>query len=107
MTDPTPEFEVSEVGERIVFGFPGQKRPSPTLIAELQETLEPLLKRDFKILTFDVAELQFIPSQMLGFLISLRNKGYEIELINPSDFIIESLEVVHLDKYFQVRRSDD
>ena len=79
-----------KVGEQIVFSFPGQKRPSPTLIAELQETLIPFLKSDFEMLTFDVAGLQFIPSQMLGFLIAVRNKGRQVELLNPSDSILEN-----------------
>ena len=109
MTNPAPGFEISEVGERLVFRFPGQKRASPTSITEMREAIEPLLlKQDFKILSFEMDEGQFLPAQVVGFMISLKhNKEYDIELINPSDFVIENLELTHLDKYFQVRRSDD
>ena len=107
MPNRPPSFEISEAGDRVTCGFPGQSLPSPTLIAELQDALNELLdKRDCKTISFDVAELQFIPSQMLGFLISLRNRGLEIELIDPSEFIIEGLAVTQLDKFFHVRQAE-
>ncbi|MBW3539626.1 MAG: hypothetical protein KY476_05090 [Planctomycetes bacterium] len=106
MAEQSQSYEITETGERIVFGFPGQKVPNPTIISELQKTLQDLIQEhQAKVLAMNARDLQFIPSQMLGFLIQFRNRGCEIELVDPSDFVVESLQVVHLDKYFKVVRS--
>lgn len=106
MSNQPYSVEVSDSGNRLSIGFPGQKVPSPTVIADCQSLIDDTIaKHNVEIVSFNVGELDFVPSQMLGFLISLRNRGLEIEFVDPSDFIVESLQVTHLDKYFQIRRS--
>ncbi|MBW3539627.1 MAG: STAS domain-containing protein [Planctomycetes bacterium] len=106
MPENSPGFEIAQSGSRISFEFTEKRLPGPTVIAELQKHLQTLVARhDAKTLSLKAGNLQMIPSQLLGFLVEFKRRGLEVELINPSEIVLETLRAVDLEKYFTVKRA--
>ena len=55
-----------------------------------------------QIMAFDLTRVRLIPSGLLGLLASIRKKGIEVHLYNPSADIREVLEVTKLDQVLQL-----
>jgi anti-sigma B factor antagonist len=55
------------------------------------------------VLTFDLTGIKILPSGMLGLLVTMRNRGQSIELLNPSVDIQEVLRVTRLLTLFSIR----
>ena len=53
-------------------------------------------------MAFDLTRVRLIPSGLLGLLASIRKKGIEVHLYNPSADIREVLEVTKLDQVLQL-----
>jgi hypothetical protein len=55
------------------------------------------------VLTFDLTGIKVLPSGMLGLLVTLKKRGQQIELLNPSADIQEVLRVTRLLSMFSIR----
>jgi anti-anti-sigma factor len=56
-----------------------------------------------KVLALDLTNVDFVPSSFLAVLVSLRRGGRQIELLHPSESLLESLEMTNLNELFAVR----
>ena len=97
-------LKIYKTGELTVVGFGGTDVPDEVCVAEYREELLKLIEEQrCKVLAFDLDGVKLIPSGMLGLLISLKKRGLEIELYNPSPDILEVLEVTRLGDQFVIR----
>lgn len=53
--------------------------------------------------SLDVSGLPFLPSGLLGLLASVKTRGYEVEIVNPSEEMCEALRTTMLDSIIAVR----
>ena len=90
-------FQIYQTGELTVVGFGGREILDQIDLslcrAEIVELVE---KHQAKTLAFDLSGVKLIPSGMLGLLASLRKMNIEIHLYNPSQDVIEVLQITRL-----------
>lgn len=100
-------LKVYAAGELTVVGFGGQDVPDEACIAAYREQLEQLIdENDCKRMACDLSGVRFVPSGMLGVLLSLKKKGVEIELYNPSEDVMEVLRITKLEQLFEIKEVD-
>ena len=58
-----------------------------------------------QIVIVDLTGVRIVLSGMLGLLVSARNRGREVELLNPSSDVQEILRTTKLDTFFLIRGS--
>ena len=97
-------LKVYQAGEVTVVGFDGKDVPDEVCIAAYRDHLFRLIdEQHCRLLAFDLTGVSLIPSGMLGLLLSLKKRGVEVELYNPSDDVREVLDVTHLGGQFVIR----
>ncbi len=96
-------LEVYQAGELTVLGFGGREVIDDINVAECRdELLEIIRANNCSVLAFDLTRVRLIPSGLLGLLASIRKKGIEVHLYNPSADIREVLEITKLDQVLQL-----
>ncbi len=96
-------LRVYETGPRTVVGFGGAILPDYFDVAECRDEIMGLLEmHNCKDLAFELTGIQYVPSSMLGLLVSLRKLGIQVHLHNPSKELREVLEITHLDRLFKL-----
>ena len=96
-------LEVYQAGELTVLGFGGREVIDDMNVAECRdELLEIIRANNCRVLAFDLTRVRLIPSGLLGLLASIRKKGIEVHLYNPSADIREVLEITKLDQVLQM-----
>ena len=60
---------------------------------------------DCRRLTFDVTQIKMLPSGMLGLLATVKKRGREVEILNPSKDVHEALRVTRLITLFTIRHA--
>jgi anti-anti-sigma regulatory factor len=112
MTRDPSIFVVEEAGERLVVRFRDWRSSSEafhgvmadTLAFETRHELEGLIdEHPCAVLAIDTSQMHRLPSSFLGVLIALSRGGLQIELLNLSPSVRQSLEVTRLDKLFVIR----
>jgi anti-anti-sigma factor len=97
------ELEVYEAGELTVVGFGGRTILDHLNIASCRDELMELVQEnDCRTLAFDLTGVPLIPSGLLGVLASIHAKGIGIQIYNPSDDVLEVLEITKLDTLFEI-----
>ena len=97
-------LRVYSVGEPTVVGFGGEDVPDEACIAGYRDQLDALTtEHNTKTLACDLSGVRFVPSGMLGVLISMRKKGLNIELYNPSEDVMEVLRITKLITLFTIK----
>ena len=96
-------LEVQEAGETTTVGFSTHK----VLGAEMLETcrnalLETIDRYQPRVLRLDLTGVDLITGDLLGFLISLRNRGLTIVIYNPSDDVRLVMQVTKLDTLIEL-----
>lgn len=77
---------------------------SQTFIGEAISHLETVIEEHgVKVLIFDLERITAVPSDMLGILVGLKNRGLEIRLFNVGPDVQFVLEATNLDELFSVR----
>ena len=100
-------LEVYQAGELTVLGFGGREVIDDINVAECRdELLEIIRANNCQVLAFDLTRVRLIPSGLLGLLASIRKKGIEVHLYNPSADIREVLEITKLDQVLQLHDLD-
>ena len=98
MSNSAPILEVQEEGPRTVVSFGDRYFPDEEFVDRCRQETEELVGRiKCDVLAFDLSGVNLLPSSMIGLLISLRDLGVEIHLVNVSEYIRESVVVAHLD----------
>ena len=78
-----------------------------TFIGQATEHLENIVEdHHSKVLVIDLSEITALPSDMLGVLVGLRNRGTQIRLFNVTDDVRFVLETMNLDQLFDLREGD-
>lgn len=98
-------LSVYKTGPLTVVGFGGQEVLDQVNIAACRTEVMQLVEANkTEVLAFDLTGVKLIPSGLLGLLASLRNQGVKIQLYNPSEDVMDVLQVTHLDKVLEVLR---
>lgn len=96
-------LSVYKTGPLTVVGFGGQEVLDQVNIAVCRSEIMKLVEvNKTEVLAFDLTGVKLIPSGLLGLLASLRNQGVKIQLYNPSDDVLDVLQVTHLDTVLEV-----
>ncbi|QDT37012.1 STAS domain-containing protein [Stratiformator vulcanicus] len=91
-------FDVYQSGELCVIGF-GDRDPLDISVPDCQDELNRLIeKTGGKALAVDMTGLKLIASGMLGLLASLNRDGVRVMLFNPSEDILEVLDITNLNQ---------
>ena len=100
-------FKVYQTGKLTVIGFAGQGFPEYDRVEQCRNELAKLIKtHDCETLAFDLTGVPFIPSGVLGLLVSLGKLGVDVHLYNPSEHIQDVLKITKLDRKLHVQFVD-
>ena len=103
MTTESQLLSVYKTGPLTVVGFGGQEVLDQVNIAVCRAEIMKLVEaHNTEVLAFDLTGVKLIPSGLLGLLASLRNQGVKIQLYNPSEDVMDVLQVTHLDTVLEV-----
>ena len=92
------QLEIYEAGELTVIGFGGREVLDRMSVADCRDELLDLIRENHcTTLALDLTGVRLIPSGMLGMLCSIRRRGIEVHLYNPSQDVREVLEITKLD----------
>jgi anti-anti-sigma factor len=112
LTDDTAIFTVEETGERTVVAFRDWRSSlevyyesgGDVFISQAREQIERLRsEHQCKVLVVDLTSVVFMPSWLVGMLVSQQKGGLHIELLHPSASIREMLQTTKLNRLFVVR----
>jgi anti-sigma B factor antagonist len=96
-------LRVYETGHLTVVGFGGAAALDQVDIHECRDQILDLVNlHDCKVLAFDLTDVTYIPSGMLGLLASLTRQGIEVHLYNISQDVRDVLEVSRLGQLFTI-----
>jgi hypothetical protein len=91
-------------GSRAHIEFIDKDVPDETQVAAYRLQLLNFIQRTgCRDLTFDLEGLKLLPSRMLGFFLTLKNEGHDIELVNVSPFIQDIFQVTKLACFVTIR----
>ena len=100
-------FRVYQSGRLTVVGFIGQELPAYDRVEQCRDELAELIKsNDCETLAFDLTGVPFIPSGILGLLVSLGQLGVDVRLYNPSEHVQDVLKTTKLDRRIHVQFVD-
>ncbi|QDT64061.1 STAS domain-containing protein [Calycomorphotria hydatis] len=98
MNPPPQTFDIYESGELCVIGF-GNRDPLELSVPDCQQEINRLTEEaECKKLAVDLTGVTLIASGMLGLLASVAKSGIDVMLFNPSEDIIEVLEITNLNR---------
>lgn len=96
-------MRVYETGHLTVVGFGGADALDHIDISECRDQILDLVKlHDCKVLAFDLTDVKYISSGMLGLFASLTRDGIEVHLYNISEDVREVLDITGLGKLFTI-----
>jgi anti-sigma B factor antagonist len=96
-------LRVYETGSLTVIGFGETETIDQSDVAECREEIRELVKlHGCQVLAFDLTDVEYIPSVMLGMMASLTRSGLEVHLYNISPDVREVLEATHLASLFTI-----
>jgi anti-anti-sigma factor len=100
-------FKIYQAGPLTVVGFSGTDLPQYERVVTCRNDLSAYLKsQNCRTLAFDLTGVPFIPSGILGVLVSLRQEGFDLLVYNPSPAVQDVLSVTKLDQVIDVRHID-
>ena len=96
-------LNIVQAGEvtRIAFGERGA-RDASCVVAYHDKIIELIGHNQCRVLVFDMRSVWFLPSKVLGALLSLRSFVERVELHNLSDDVHDVLRVTQLDQMFHI-----
>ena len=101
--DPN-HLNLAHSGGRVLVGFNYKEMPDETRVTKFRAQLLDFVQRtNCKSLTFDLRGLKILPSRMLGFFVSLRSEGHDIELLNLEQGVQDVFRITKLGPMFTIR----
>lgn len=103
-------FRIEQKDKTIIIAFSGEITLEIT--SELKREIDEALQDSvFDSLIVDLAEITFMDSSGIGFLVALNTKilglGKKMFLFKPSNQVSKTLELVQLNNFFNILESDD
>lgn len=96
-------FKVYQAGELTVVGFVGQSLPEYERVVRCRDLLVDFLQQhECRTLALDLTGIPFIPSGILGLLVSIRQIGIELLFYNPSPTVVDVLETTKLNNLIRI-----
>ena len=96
-------LRVYETGHLTVIGFGGAEVLDQINVADCHDEIMDLVKlHNCKVLAFDLTDVKYIPSGMLGLLASLTREGVEVHLYNISSEVRAVFDVTRLGELFMI-----
>jgi len=90
-------------GTQILVGFQSREVPDESRVAAFRVQLQKYCTdAKCKRLKFDLAGVKILPSRMLGFLVTLKNEGHEVELVNVCPMVHDILRLTKLAPMFKI-----
>ncbi|KUJ96876.1 MAG: Stage II sporulation protein [Desulfonauticus sp. 38_4375] len=75
-------------------------------VEDIKPKLENSLSEEWKIFAVDLAEIEFMDSSGIGFLVALSNRikqmGRKFVLVNPSKQVVKTLKLVNIYHFFDL-----
>jgi hypothetical protein len=105
---PDPNLlRITRDGSTLTVGFSRTDIPDEVCIASYRDQVVHALDEhpDCRRLTFDVTQIRMLPSGMLGLLATVKKRGREVEILNPSKDVQEALRVTRLITLFKIRHA--
>ncbi|MBI3863738.1 MAG: anti-sigma factor antagonist [Planctomycetia bacterium] len=91
-------------GQRAIVGFKSKPISDELCIAAYRDQLLKFVQDfDCKVLAFELTDIKMLPSGLLGLLVTLKKRGLDVELLNPTTEIVEVLQITRLTPMFTVR----
>ncbi len=101
------ELEVYQSGELTVLGFAGRQIQDHFNMAEYYDQIMDLIQENHcQTLAIDLTGVRWIPSGLLGVLMSVHRMSVEVHLYNPSIDIREVLDITKLNRCFRIHEID-
>ena len=95
-------LRVYETGPVTILGFGGDEINERVDLGECRAQITKLLQQcGCEMLGLDLSGVKYIPSGLLGMLISLRQQGIQVHLYNPSVDVQEVLQITGLEHIFK------
>jgi len=106
--DPMERFSdvvhVQQTGKLIVLAFAQHDIPGYERVVDCREAIVELIElHHCEVIAFDLVGVPFLPSGILGLLVSLYRRGVQVQLYNPSEHIRKVLRVTKLDQNIKIR----
>ncbi len=103
-------FRIEQKEDTIIIAFAGEITLEIT--SELKRQIDDALGDSvFENLIVDLAEITFMDSSGIGFLVALNTKimglGKKMFLFKPSNQVSKTLELVQLNNFFNILENDD
>jgi anti-anti-sigma factor len=96
-------LQVYQTGPTTVIGFGGGDVLDDLNVAAFREQIFGILERnDCKLLGVDLTGVKLVPSGLLGLLTSIRRRGIEVHIYNPSADVREVLRVTNLERLMPI-----
>jgi len=97
-------LSLSHSGDRILVGFNYKDMPDETRVARYRTQLLDFVQRtNCKSLKFDMKGIKIVPSRTLGFFVSLKNEGHDIELVDLEQAVQDIMRITKLAPMFTIR----
>ncbi len=96
-------LQIYEEGPVSVIGFGGRDVLDDVNVAGCRDEMMSLVDRTHcQRLAVDLTGVKLVPSGLLGLLASIRRRGVDVHLYNPSPDVREVLSVTNLDRLMPV-----
>lgn len=109
MPDPAStnprHLRVTRDASSATIGFNEIDVPDELFIAGYRDQVFRLLQQhpECRVITFDFTGIKLVPSGMLGLLASVKKQGRDVEVLNPSPFVRDTLRITRLDTLLKIR----
>ena len=96
---------ITRDGSSLKIGFDEFDSPDDLTIAQFREQIHRSLgeQEGCTSLIFDATNIRFFPSPMLGLIANLRRKVANIEILNASPTVVETMKIMGFDKFITIR----
>ena len=103
MDAPDQLLHVVLAGPASVVSFGGRELLDDANVAVCREQLLELIDReDCQTLAIDLSGVRLVPSGLLGLLATVRRRGVDLHLYNPSPDVREVLAITNLDNIMSI-----
>jgi anti-anti-sigma factor len=98
-------LKITHDGSAIVIGFNEVQMVDDLCIAGYRDQVFKLLEQNTNCqkLVFNVTNIKFLPSGMLGLMATVKKSGRNVELVNPTAEVREVLHLTRFDEVFTIR----
>lgn len=99
-------YRIDQTGEITVLAFGEDGVPDHLFYPECKQDLLSLVEKNHcRVLVFDLADVRFLASGMLGLLLWLQKRGVEVRLRNVAVPFQQTLQTLQLDRVLHIENT--